>query len=53
MELPPGLIIVSQVVFALLLGPLGLVLATPILAATMVLVRMAYVEDVLGDHAAV
>jgi predicted PurR-regulated permease PerM len=49
-ELPPALIIVSQVVFALLLGPLGLILATPILAATLVLVRMLYVEDVLGDR---
>jgi len=48
-ELPPALIIISQVVFALLLGPLGLVLATPILAATIVIVRMIYIEDILGD----
>jgi predicted PurR-regulated permease PerM len=48
-ELPPALIVVSQVVFALLLGPIGLLLATPILAATIVLIRMVYVEDMLGD----
>src|SRR5438045_9660259 len=50
-ELPPALIIISQVVFALLLGPIGLILATPILASVVVLVRMVYVEDVLGDRA--
>lgn len=50
-ELPPALIIISQVVFALLLGPIGLILATPILAATIVIVRMLYVEDILGDRA--
>ncbi len=48
-ELPPALIIISQVVFALFFGPIGLILATPILAATIVLVRMIYVEDILGD----
>jgi predicted PurR-regulated permease PerM len=51
-ELPPALIVVSQVVFALLLGPIGLVLATPILAVAMVVVRMVYIEDVLGDRTA-
>jgi predicted PurR-regulated permease PerM len=49
-ELPSALIIVAQVVLALLLGPLGLILATPILVATLVLVRTVYVEDVLGDR---
>ena len=44
-----ALIIVSQVIFGLLLGPLGLVLATPILATVLVLVRMVYVEDILGN----
>jgi predicted PurR-regulated permease PerM len=51
-ELPPALIIISQVVFGLLLGPIGLILATPILATIIVLVRMMYMEDVLGDTAA-
>lgn len=49
-ELPPALIVISQVIFALLLGPIGLVLATPMLAATLVIVRMVYIEDILGDR---
>ncbi len=48
-SLPPALIILSQVVLAILVGPIGLLLATPILAATLVIVRMVYIEDVLGD----
>jgi predicted PurR-regulated permease PerM len=49
-ELPPALIVIAQVLFAMLLGPLGLILATPMLAATLVLLRMVYVEDILGDR---
>ncbi|HVS72003.1 MAG TPA: AI-2E family transporter [Phycisphaerae bacterium] len=51
-ELPPALIVIAQVLFALLLGPVGLVLATPMLAATLVIFRMVYVEDILGDRPA-
>jgi predicted PurR-regulated permease PerM len=32
-----------------LVGGLGLVLATPLLAVIMVLVQMVYIQDVLGD----
>jgi predicted PurR-regulated permease PerM len=49
-ELPPALIVIAQVLFAMLLGPLGLILATPMLAATLVILRMVYVEDILGDR---
>ena len=35
---------------AVLVGGLGLVLATPLLALIMVVVQMVYVEDVLGDR---
>jgi predicted PurR-regulated permease PerM len=49
-ELPPALLVLSQVFLALLLGPLGLIFATPIVVASLVLVRMLYVEDVLGDR---
>ncbi len=49
-ELPPVLTIFSQTVLGTLFGPLGLILATPLTAAGMVLVRMVYVEDVLGDR---
>ena len=49
-ELPPALTIVSQLALAVLVGGLGLVLATPLLAVVMVLVQMVYVQDVLGDR---
>lgn len=48
-SLPPALTIFVQVLLGFLLGGLGLVLATPLLAAGLVLVRMLYVEDVLHD----
>lgn len=48
-ELPPVLTILSQTVLGSLFGPLGLILATPLTAAGVVLVRKVYVEDVLGD----
>lgn len=48
-ELPPALTIIFQLILGVLVGGLGLVLATPILAVVMVLVQMLYVEDVLGD----
>lgn len=48
--LPPLLTIIAQTVFGTLFGIGGLILATPIAAAALVLVRMVYVEDVLGDR---
>lgn len=48
-ELPPALTIVFQLALAVLVGGLGLVLATPLLAVIMVLVQMVYIQDVLGD----
>ncbi len=48
-ELPPALTIVAQIALGVLIGGLGLVLATPLLAVILVLVQMIYVEDVLGD----
>jgi predicted PurR-regulated permease PerM len=48
-ELPPALTIVSQLALAVLVGGLGLILATPLLAVIMVLVQMVYMQDVLGD----
>jgi predicted PurR-regulated permease PerM len=48
-ELPPALTIVFQLALAVLVGGLGLVLATPLLAVIMVLVQMVYLQDVLGD----
>ena len=48
-DLPPGLTIAGQLLMGLGAGALGVVLATPLLAVVMVLVKMLYVEDVLGD----
>lgn len=49
-ELPPALTIITQLALGVLIGGLGLVLATPLLAVVMVLVQMVYIEDVLGDR---
>lgn len=49
-KIPPALIIVAQLLLGVFSGGLGLILATPIIAAVMVLVRMLYVKDVLGDE---
>lgn len=48
-ELPPALTIIFQLALAVLVGGLGLVLATPLLAVIMVLVQMVYIQDILGD----
>ncbi len=50
--LPPALTVVSLLVLGMLFGFLGLLLATPLTAAGLVLVKMIYVEDVLGDRPA-
>jgi predicted PurR-regulated permease PerM len=49
-HLPPALTLSAQLLLGLLAGLLGLLLATPLVAAALVLVRMVYVEDVLGDR---
>ncbi len=52
-ELPPVLTIVFQILLGVLIGGLGLILASPILAVIIVSVKMLYIEDVLGDKAEV
>lgn len=47
--IPPGLTLTTQVVLGILVGPVGLAVATPLAAASVVLVRLLYIEDVLGD----
>jgi predicted PurR-regulated permease PerM len=47
--LAPALTISAQIVLTVLFGGLGLVLATPLTAAGLVLVKMLYLEDVLGE----
>ncbi|MEP6900645.1 MAG: AI-2E family transporter [Actinomycetota bacterium] len=48
-ELPPALTVVAQLALGIIIGGLGLVLATPLLAVVVVLVQTAYIEDILGD----
>lgn len=47
--MPPVLTIIAQVVLGVLLGWIGLVLATPLTAVALVIVKLLYVEDTLGD----
>jgi predicted PurR-regulated permease PerM len=47
--LPPVLLLMSQLALGVLVGLVGVVLATPLAAALMVMVQMLYVEDVLQD----
>jgi predicted PurR-regulated permease PerM len=48
-HLPPALTIVAQILLGGMLGMIGIILATPLLASGIVLVRTIYVEDVIGD----
>jgi predicted PurR-regulated permease PerM len=50
MDLPPALTILAQALMALLFGFLGLMCAVPMLAATMVGVKMLYLERVIGEE---
>jgi predicted PurR-regulated permease PerM len=48
--LPPALTLVSQVLLGGLLGLMGLFVAAPLTVACVVLMKMLYVEDTLGDQ---
>jgi len=48
-NLPPALTVFTQALMALTFGFLGLMCAVPLLAATVVAVKMLYVEDVVGE----
>jgi predicted PurR-regulated permease PerM len=50
-SLPPALTITSQIVLGVLVGAIGVAMATPLTAAVMTVVRMLYVEDVLERDA--
>jgi predicted PurR-regulated permease PerM len=50
-SMPPALTITSQVVLGVLVGPIGVAVATPLTAAAMTMVRMLYVEDLLEEDA--
>lgn len=48
-SLPPVMTITAQVLLGLLVGGLGLILATPLMAILLVLVQVLYVKGILGD----
>ncbi|MGA0603265.1 AI-2E family transporter [Caulobacter sp. KR2-114] len=48
-DVPPVISVFSTVVFALLLGPVGVFLTGPITVAVLVLVQCLYLEDMLGE----
>lgn len=48
-KLAPALTISAQILFGVLTGAMGVLLATPLTAAGVVIVRKLYLEDVLGE----
>jgi predicted PurR-regulated permease PerM len=50
LEIPPVLTITAQGVLSLVFGFVGLLVAVPLLAATIVPIKMLYVQDVVGDE---
>jgi predicted PurR-regulated permease PerM len=48
-ELPPAITLIMQLFLSIVVGFLGLLLAAPLVAVIIVLVRMLYIEDVLGE----
>ena len=49
-NLPPVLTVLAQAGMALTFGVVGLLVAVPLLVLVMILVKMLYVEDVVGDQ---
>ena len=48
-RLPPALILLAQILMGVLFGFLGLLLATPLTAVLLVLIKRLYIEDVLAE----
>lgn len=49
-DLPPALTVLAIVAFGSLFGFAGVVLATPLLLVSIILVKRIYIEDMLGDR---
>ena len=49
-HLPPALTLVTMAIMGELFGVLGVFVAAPLTVALMVLMKMFYVEDALGDE---
>lgn len=50
-ELPPALTIAAQLLFGVLIGPVGVVFATPLAAVVVVLIKHLYVDEVVEQGA--
>ena len=50
-HLAPAIILLAQLVMGVLIGTLGVVLATPLAASAQVMIRMLYIEGVLDERA--
>ncbi len=51
-KLPPILVLLSQIIFGVFFGFMGLLLAVPLAAILMVLIQEIYIKDILGDYSA-
>jgi predicted PurR-regulated permease PerM len=49
-SLPPSLTLFVQVITGALMGIFGIILASPITAVAMVLIRILYIKDILGEE---
>ena len=49
-HLPPVLTITAQVLLGVAFGFIGILLASPLAAVALIVVKMLYVEDLLGDR---
>lgn len=50
-RLPPALVVLAQLVSVVYFGAIGVLISTPLLVVVVVVVRMLYVQDVLGEPA--
>jgi len=50
LDIPPVLTVVGVSAMAIVFGVMGMLVAEPLLAAALVLSKMLYVEDVVGDE---
>lgn len=53
LNLPPVIVLIGQIFAAIFFGFLGIMLAVPIIAILLVLVREVYIKDILGDNGSV
>lgn len=49
-SLPPGLILIAQLIAGILFGLIGVLVATPVAVMLVVFINLVYIEDVLGEE---